>query len=35
MKARHPGRSATESRDPGAKAMRLPLGPGSAFGRPG
>ncbi|WP_369825045.1 hypothetical protein [Caulobacter sp. B11] len=26
----HPGRSAAESRDPGATAMRRPLGPGSA-----
>nr|WP_233243273.1 MULTISPECIES: hypothetical protein [unclassified Caulobacter] len=25
----HPGRSAGESRDPGATAMRRPLGPGS------
>ncbi|WP_421738273.1 hypothetical protein [Caulobacter sp.] len=26
----HPGRSEAESRDPGAAAVRLPLGPGSA-----
>ncbi|ATC34324.1 hypothetical protein CA606_19385 [Caulobacter vibrioides] len=26
----HPGRSAAESRDPGATAVRRPLGPGSA-----
>ncbi|WP_454715424.1 hypothetical protein [Caulobacter segnis] len=26
----HPGRSEAESRDPGATAMRRPLGPGSA-----
>nr|WP_238537024.1 hypothetical protein [Caulobacter sp. AP07] len=31
----HPGRSEAESRDPGTAAMRRPLGPGSAFGRPG
>ncbi|WP_291876945.1 hypothetical protein [Caulobacter sp.] len=33
--SRHPGRSAAESRDPGASAVRRPLGPGSACGRPG
>ncbi|ATG88184.2 hypothetical protein CA606_20020 [Caulobacter vibrioides] len=27
----HPGRSAAESRDPGATALRRPLGPGSAL----
>ncbi|WP_454758763.1 hypothetical protein [Caulobacter segnis] len=27
----HPGRSEAESRDPGADAVRLPLGPGSAL----
>ncbi|PXA84917.1 hypothetical protein DMC25_16365 [Caulobacter sp. D4A] len=27
---RHPGRSEAESRDPGATAVHLPLGPGSA-----
>ncbi|WP_421738275.1 hypothetical protein [Caulobacter sp.] len=27
-KACHPGRSEAESRDPGADALRLPLGPG-------